>query len=199
MEASFSALPFHALASDSRFFKPHRELSDRVDESSPAIEVMTDLRQVMAQTVDPETTVDAALQLMINRGVRMLLVTDRTETVRGLISSRDIQGERPLTIMEQKNLHRTELTVRDLMTGRDSIEVLQLNDVLRARVGDIIATLKSVNRQHAMVADTDPDTGQQAIRGIFSLSQIGRQLGLNLDASHQAVTFADLEQALAPA
>ena len=199
MEAPFSALHFHALPGDSRFFKPHQELPDRVHESSPAIEVMTDLRQVMAQTVDPETTVDAALQLMINRGVRMLLVSDRSEIVKGLISSRDIQGERPMTVMEQKNLRRDELTVRDLMTGHDSIDVLQLNDVLRARVGDIIATLKAVNRQHAMVADTDPDTGQPAIRGIFSLSQIGRQLGLNLDASHQAITFADLEQALAPA
>jgi len=70
-----------------------------------------------------------------------------------------------------------------------------MEDVANARVGDIIATLRQVNRQHAMVVDNDPTTGKPAVRGLFSLSQIGLLLGLDIDPARQPTTFADLEQA----
>jgi CBS domain containing-hemolysin-like protein len=137
-----------------------------------------------------------ALERMVKGGVRMLLVVDPDGHVRGVITSRDIQGEKPLKIMEKSGGTRDELLVRDIMTMRGKLNVLMMDDVLGAKVGDIIATLKQVDRQHAMVVDTDPDSGQLALRGIFSLSQIGRQLGLAIQPSEKATTFADLEQAL---
>ena len=45
------------------------------------------------------------------------------------------------------------------------------------------------------MVDTDPETGQPAVRGIFSLSQIGLRLGLDIDPSRQPTTYADLEKA----
>ncbi|MEZ5582469.1 MAG: hypothetical protein R3F37_06710 [Candidatus Competibacteraceae bacterium] len=82
------------------------------------------------------------------------------------------------------------------MTLKNKLEVLMMKDVLHARVGDIIATLKEVNRQHAIVVDTDPHNGELAVRGIFSLSQIGQQLGLQIDPTQRATTFEDLEWAI---
>lgn len=70
-----------------------------------------------------------------------------------------------------------------------------MKEVLSARVGDIIATLRQVNRQHALVIDSDSGVGQQAVRGIFSLSQIGLQLGLDIDPTRQPTTYAELEKA----
>jgi hypothetical protein len=67
--------------------------------------------------------------------------------------------------------------------------------VANARVGDIIATLRQAGRQHAMVVDADPETGKPAVRGLFSLSQIGSQLGLDIDHTQQPTTYADLERA----
>jgi hypothetical protein len=46
------------------------------------------------------------------------------------------------------------------------------------------------------VVDTDPHTGEPAVRGIFSLAQIGRQLGLEISPTQRATTFADLEWAM---
>ena len=50
--------------------------------------------------------------------------------------------------------------------------------------------------QHALVVDTDPDTGKVAVRGIFSLSQIGQQLGLEIQPQVRPTTFAEIENAL---
>src|SRR5438876_2212533 len=57
---------------------------------SPAIEVMTDLRQVAAATIRADATIAQANRAMITRGVRLLLVVDVTGTVMGLITARDL-------------------------------------------------------------------------------------------------------------
>lgn len=194
---NFTPLKFNPLANDITYFRPHQELPNRVTLSNPAVDVMTDLRQVSLLMVSLKTPLNVALERMIKGGVRMLLVAEADGTVRGLITSRDIESEKPMKIMEKTGARREELLVQDIMTLKGKLEVLAMDDVLRAKVGDIIATLRDVGRQHAMAVETDPDTGRLAVRGIFSLSQIGRQLGLNIDTSQRATTFAELEQALA--
>lgn len=67
-------------------------------------------------------------------------------------------------------------------------------EVSEARVGDIIQTLKRTGRQHALVIARTPDG--PAIRGIFSARQVGRQLGVQIDTTGIAYTFAELEAAL---
>ena len=81
------------------------------------------------------------------------------------------------------------------MTLQPRLDVLRLEDVRVARVGDVLATLRQMNRQHALVVDNDPATGRPAVRGLFSLSQIGLLLGLDLDPAQRATTYAELEQA----
>jgi len=90
---------------------------------------------------------------------------------------------------------REDLRVSDVMTLRPELELLSMEDIQRARVGDLIATLRQVDRQHALVLDRDPETGKPAVRGIFSLSQISLRLGLNIDPSRQVTLYADFEKA----
>ena len=196
MEKNFKALKFHHLDSSLSCFRPRQDLPDRVKLTSPAIDTMTDLRQATPIMVSLTTPLDMALERMIKSNVRMLLVTDADGKIQGLITSRDIQGEKPMKILEKTGGSFKDLGVGDLMTLKSRLEVLMMGDVLRAKVGDIIATLKEVDRQHAIVVDTDPHTGELAVRGIFSLSQIGRQLGLEISPTQRATTFADLEWAM---
>ena len=86
--------------------------------------------------------------------------------------------------------------VRDIMTAQSELQVLYMDDVLRASVGDIVATLQSVGRRHALVLDDDIRTGQASIRGIFSASQISKQLDLSIDMMAIAQTFAEVEVVL---
>jgi len=163
---------------------------------SPAIEVMTDLTRVTAATIGPDATLADATRLMIARGVRLLLVADRFGAILGVVTSRDTMGERPINLLHERGGRREDLSVADLMTPRAAMEVLDLKDVLRAEVGHIVATLKECARQHALVVERDRMTGDDYVRGIFSATQIGRQLGVAIPIFEVAHSFAEIEAAL---
>ena len=64
-----------------------------------------------------------------------------------------------------------------------------------AKVGHVVASLKQAGRHHELVAETLPG-GEIRIRGMFSVSQIARQLGVPLQITELARTFAEIEQVL---
>ena len=132
---------------------------------------------------------------MIKRGIRILLVCDVDDNIIGLLTSRDIAGDKPHHILAKAGGVREDLRVSDIMTLRPKLELLSMEDIQRARVGDLIATLRQVDRRHALVLDRDPETDKPAVRGIFSPSQISLRLGLNIDPSRQVTLYADFENA----
>jgi CBS-domain-containing membrane protein len=168
-----------------------------VTASSPAISVMTDLRQVSAATVAAEASLEQATRTMIARNVRLLLVAGPEESVIGLITARDTQGEKPIQWLHDRGGRYADLRVADMMCRVEDMDVLDIRDVLHAEVGHIVATLRAWGRQHAVVGEIDAVSGRQRIRGIFSATQIGRQLGVAVQTFDVAVTFADIERALA--
>lgn len=173
------------------FQQPRQNLPEHVSLDSPAIDVMTDLSQVAAQTVTANVPVDEAEEKMIASGVRLLFVTNTLNQVIGIITSKDLGGQRILKVINDSNTPRSELTVRDIMTPQHRIEVLEMGEVATARVGDIVETLKRMGRQHALVVDRDA-AGSQTIRGLLSTTQIGRQLGEAITTTDVAGNFANL-------
>jgi hypothetical protein len=192
--ASYKPLAMRKLQAGAGYHQPSSHKPVRAD--SPAIEVMTDLQQVPAATTPADVPLSQATQTMVARGVRLLLVTKPDGEIIGLITARDTMGERPIKYIQQHGGKHGDLIVRDCMTPIENIQVLSIGDVLRAEVGHIVATLKSLGRQHAMVVDSDAN-GEHLIRGIFSITQIGRQLGMPLQTFEVAKTFAEIEAALA--
>lgn len=183
-----------------RYRLPPATSAAPVQLDSPAIEVMTDLRRVSAVTIGFDASIDAANRVMIDKRVRALFVVDDSSHVLGIVTATDILGEAPVRIAHERQIHRNDLVVRDIMTPADRLEVLDLHDVARARVGDIVATLQSAGRQHALAVEVDEDTagGSTTVRGIFSLTQIARQLGIPPGQTHDiARTFAEIERAIA--
>ncbi len=196
MKRDFHALSIHELGPQSGVRRPTQSVSTRVTLESPALEVMTDLTRVAPATIRAQAPIEGANQFMITRGVRLLLVVDDSESVLGLISATDILGETAMRVATERGMKHDELTVADIMTPAARIEVLEFADVPGARVGHIVETLKRAGRQHTLVAEADSNTGRRMVRGIFSLSQIARQLGVAIQPSEVARTFADLEAAL---
>jgi len=164
---------------------------------SPAIAVMTDLRQVSAATIGAEAMLGDASRTMMARNVRLLLVVAADQSVVGLITARDTHGERPIQWLHDRGGRYADLRVADLMVPTEEIDLLDMRDVLHADVGQVVALLKSLGRQHALVADSNATTGATRIRGIFSATQIGRQLGIAVQPFDVAITFADIERTLA--
>lgn len=186
----YSALTRARLAPGARIAKPRTP--GHVSFDDPAFSVMTDLREVAAATTSPEESVDKAHALMIQRGVRLLFVLDPGERLAGVITATDLLGEKPMRFMQSHGVAHSELRVSDLMTPASMLEALSVQDVAQMRVGHIVATLKAVRRQHLMVAED----GGNRVRGLFSSSQVARQLGLELQTMEVAQTFADIEAAL---
>ena len=191
-----NVLSLHSLTGLVSYFEPSQELPAQVKEHSPAILVMTDLRQQIAVTVEPNVSIDWALQRMKVAGVRLLFVVNGEKQILGLITSTDILGEKPIQFHQELHLRYEEIMVRDIMTPQNSLDVLRMDEVLRASVRDIVATLQDVGRRHALVIDNDVRTAKDSIRGIFSATQISKQLNQPIDINGVAHTFAEVEVAL---
>jgi len=184
-----------------RYALPSARKTVPVQIDSPATEVMTDLRVVSAVSISADASVDAANRLMIDKRVRALFVADDvTRQILGVVTATDILGERPLQVAQQQAIHRSDLVVRDIMTAAERLEVLDLHDVERAKVGNIVATLQHAGRQHALAVELaeGSESAVMTVCGIFSLTQIARQLGIAPAPTHDiANTFAEIESAIA--
>jgi CBS domain-containing protein len=187
-------------AAGEAFYLQRQETVARVQADSPATDVMTDLTRVAAVAIRSLASLEEAHRTMIASGVRALFVVDDQPTILGIITSTDLMGERPVQVAHQRGVRYDEVMVRQVMTPADRIEAMELDDVLRARVGDIVASLRHSGRQHALVIGSAPGASGAArtVRGIFSLTQIARQLGLPPNPAHDvARTFAEIEAAIA--
>jgi len=206
MERDYQPLPIRELGANAGFRRPLAPQSARVTPESPAMQVMTDLTRVAPATIRPQAPLAGANQFMIARGVRLLLVADDQENVLGVISATDILSERAMRVAIERGLRRDELTVADVMTSAEQVEVIAYGDVESARVGHVLETLRRAGRQHALVVDFDevaarrllePPSRRTMVRGIFSLSQIARQLGVAVQTGGEvARTFSEIESAI---
>jgi CBS domain-containing protein len=206
MDRQYQALPIRELGDGAGFRRPTQPPAARVTLESSALEAMTDLERVSPATIRAQAPIGGANQFMITRGVRLLLVVDERETVLGVITASDILGEKAVRVATERAARRDELTVADLMTPASLVEVLALADVEGARVGHVLETLRRAGRQHALVVDDEllPSRGpldkpvrRAMVRGIFSLSQVARQLAVAVPSGGEvARTFSEIESAL---
>lgn len=196
---NFPALKAHALDPGAAIARPRQELPERIGLDSPALTAMTDLRRVAPVAAWVKTPVERANAKMIRHGVRLLLVMDDREHLAGLLTANDILGEKPLRHLRRMGGTHADILVGDIMTGVAELETLSLAEVRAARVGNIVASLRQARRHHALVAEP----GGQTVCGLFSITQIARQLGLPLrtfDIDRLFAAIAALEaEALAPA
>jgi CBS-domain-containing membrane protein len=164
---------------------------------SPAVDVMTDLTQVKAATTHPSALVREAEQQMIYQGVRMLFVVSEMPAVEGLITAADIRGDQQMRLVHERQVPFDELTVADLMTSLPMLDAVHLDQLRTARVGNVIATLKRVGRHHLLVIEGPSAGGSRRIRGVFSRSQVERQLGTMIDIAQVARSFSEIGRMLA--
>ena len=195
MNREYSPLATHSLQAGASFVRPTQVMQERVTLDDSALKVMTDLQKVSVVTVRAKTPMDKAHDKMKRYGVRTLLVLEEFDKVQGILTASDILGEKPMRVQQLMGGTYVDIIVRDIMTPQREMEVLYFQDVLGAKVGHVLATLKAAGRYHAMVVE-DTENGMQAIRGIFSVSQIARQLGVQIHISEIARSFAEIEAAL---
>jgi CBS domain-containing protein len=206
MDRDYQPLPSRGLGANAGFRRPMQPQPPRVSAESAAVDVMTDLTRTAPATIRPQAPLGGANQFMITRGVRLLLVADDHENVLGVITATDVLSERPVRAATERGVRRDELTVADVMTPVEQVEAIEFSDLRGAHVGHVLETLRRAGRQHALVVDFDETPGRRPldppvrrtmIRGILSVSQIARQLGIALPAGAEvARTFSEIESAI---
>lgn len=196
MLRDYAPLPSRLLQPQASYAQPTQSVPERVKLDDPAQLVMTDFRAVTAVIVLSGDALDEAHRRMIQRGVRLLLVVDQDRRVVGVITATDILGDKPMRETATRGIRREELLVRDVMTPQERLEVLLLEDVRTAKVGHVVASLRRSGRQHALVVEQDV-RGTQVVRGVFSATQIARQLGISIPTEEVAATFSEIEAHLA--
>lgn len=196
MIKEYAPLQSYPLKAGSSFARPVQVLPERVRLSDPATSVMTDLNKVSLVSVRAITLMDKANAKMIRNGVRMLLVLDDNEQLAGLLTASDVLGEKPMRFLQNMGGTHADIMVRDIMSTLRELEVMKIEEVQNAKVGHVVATLKKANRQHAMVVAEGAD-GRQTVCGLFSITQIARQLGAQVQNFELARTFAEIEAVIA--
>lgn len=152
---------------------PH---AHRVAPEDPAALVMTDFATQTPMLVSAERLIDDALRDMMVAGVRALLVA-RGEKVIGLITSYDIQGERPLQFLNSSSFTRhDEIQVGHIMTPWEQVPMLGWDTVRTASVADIAARFKTHRSITHIIVLERAAQGGTVVRGLFSRTRLERQL-----------------------
>ena len=195
MNRNYHAIPQITLKRAISIKQPNIHHDNALSNDSPAQEVVTQLSNVTPASTTPSTPIKLANQQMIERAIRMLFVVDQTGQLQGIITSKDILGEKPIQYAHRVGCSTAEVQVADIMTPLGKIQILDQNDIDHASIGDIIETLKRSGRHHALVAEQQTD-GEPIISGIISLSHISRLMNTQVEVIEIASSFVDLKQAL---
>ena len=157
---------------------PRRSVSDEqsLSQHDPAILAVTDFTREHPATVDEERQIDDALADMVRLGVRALLVV-RDQRVTGLITSYDIQGERPLQFLQSSTYnHHRELRVGHIMTRWDDLLAVEWEHLKLAHAGDLLAVIEGVGVSHLLVVDSSKKSEAPTVRALVSKARLLRQL-----------------------
>ena len=194
---NYTRLPSRNLDKSAGLLRPACVLPERVTLDNPALDVMTDFRRKNAFIATPGDSIAQAEERMHRRKVKLLFVMDGEDRVAGLITNTDIGGEKPLQVVQSRGIRRDEIQVADIMTPVDRLEAVDYDDLAHARVGHVLETLKARGRQHAIVIEQVGN--RQMVRGLLSLTQLCKQLGVQIETTEIAHTFTEIEQHLAHA
>jgi CBS domain-containing protein len=158
---------------------PRRSILDGqpLQMDDPAIYAITDFKRDYPMTVDAERQIDDALSDMIRFSVRALLVAKEQRLV-GLITSYDIQGERPMQFLQSSNYSRhQDIRVMHVMTPWDELVALDWEQLEAARAGDLLMLFEQSNLTHLLVVAVDRKTSSSTVRALVSRARLLRQLG----------------------
>jgi len=151
----------------------------------PAVLAVTDFTQECLVTVDEDRSIDDALTDMIRLGVRALVVVN-DRGIAGMITSYDIQGERPMQFLLSSNYSRHEdIQVAHIMTPWEHLTTVGWQDLQTASVGQLTEVFEYTQATHLVVVESLLDELPAIMRGVISRTRLVRQLGVGIGQSHR--------------
>ncbi|WP_283786401.1 CBS domain-containing protein [Bermanella sp. WJH001] len=193
MLENYKTIKFSKLDTQPQPIAPDRGYKE-LDLEDSAISVMTDHRLEKAPICTTQASLESASKQMAKEKTSMLLVENKEGQIVGLISSADISGEKPIQFINETKKKRSEIKVGHLMSDIVNMPVLDIQDVLNAKIGDVLFTLNDLGSEYILV--TTKNGHETNIRGVFSARHIARSLNIFFKPSPAAKTFAEYSRAL---
>lgn len=159
---------------------------------SPASDIVTRFDHTRPFALELDVGIDDALLLMKKAHVRSVIVMDGAEQFKGIISVADLESRKVLSVAQSLGQRRDELSVADLMTPRDKLSGLSIQQIEGSRIGDVLKTLQDVGSQHMLVVKPD----ESLICGIISASDIARKLHIPVAITERATSFREVVDVL---
>ncbi|KTC78133.1 CBS domain-containing protein [Legionella brunensis] len=156
---------------------------------SPALDIFTDFQKTAPLVIEDSLDVATAEDLMKKTHVKLKLVLREDEFV-GTLAYADLIGEKIMALSH--HTPRDQILVSEVMTPRSQLKAIAFNDLKRAKIRDVVETLKNEGKQHFLVRDEE---ATHYIRGILSASDIARRLRVPIDINRVS-TFMDIYKAL---
>jgi CBS-domain-containing membrane protein len=159
--------------------------------SDPAMLVFTDFASVCPETITTDKTIKEALHKMKCLGIRLLIVVNEKKHMIGLLSAYQVMGADPIRLGVHDRMDHSQVTVGMVMQPGNQIKMLDIHHLRDAKVGHIVATLNHLEQYYLLVVENN------TVRGLFSASQVSRQLGKNiLDLERPAHSLAEVIRGL---
>jgi len=147
-----------------------------VCETDPALSVMIDYRTRPSVTLSESASLDEALKHLKHAGVRCAFVVDKKKkAVVGMLTAYDISGEKPQQYMQLAGVAHDDVQVKDIMQKIGDWRVVDIKDVERATVADLLNVFKEVGVTHMPVMETT-ENNEQRVRGLLSFAKVKRLL-----------------------
>ena len=160
----------------------HEELA-HVIQSASRENVLQRVAAALGRGATSEQILTACFALLLEKGadwedVHALLVV-RGDLVRGLITSYDIQGDRPLILLRSPSYRPADpIEVRQIMTRWDLVPTLDWSWVNAAPVFDLARAFRRTGATHVVIVENVKHQGA-FVRALISRRRLIRQLGLD--------------------
>lgn len=197
-----TALGLYKPKSDIGFIDKTASRNLLLEATDPALNLLTDFRLTPAISVLATTQIDQALTQMICSRVRLLFVVDPIFDLLGVITSYDVQGEKPLRYLQSRDCRigicsRDDILVQDIMTPVNEWRVVNYQQLINATIADLVLTFQELGQRHLIVVEPVRGHNDQAVRGLISLTDLERALETSIEPVNVAESFAEIKRELA--
>lgn len=147
------------------------ELPEMVHMHDPATMTFIDFTIVKPETILADMHIDVAHAQLRATDSCLLLVTDKTGALEGILTWDECHGEAPIRLAEKQHIGHSDIRVGMVMTPLQDIKVMEWSHIKDARVGHIVSTLHKLECEHLLVVE------HHKVRGMFAARQIAKQTG----------------------
>lgn len=159
---------------------------DGLNMDSPATEFFTDFKKHRPLTIEGDTPALDAAMLMRKSHARMKLVTDLKGEFIGTITVDDLSDQN-LMVKVATGERLRDVTVSEMMCPKREMFAIDMSELERASIGDVIETLQRSGQPHCLVVDRQRDH----IRGLLAASEVERRLHMPIRIE-KIPTFIDI-------